>query len=281
MATLPPSAPHPPARAAAARITWREATVAAVRDETPHARTLVLDIPDWPGHAAGQHLDVRLTAEDGYQAERSYSIASAPEDDHVALTIERIDDGEVSPYLAGDVIVGDRFEVRGPIGGHFTWRTTDGGPLLLIGGGSGLVPLMAMLRHRAARVAAAGGGGADGGDADARGAGASGPVDTRLLLSAREWDAVLYRDELGRLAAGAAAPSITYTLTRGAPAGWTGWSRRVDAEMLAEVGPPPSTNPIIFVCGPTPFVESVADALVGLGHAADAIHTERFGPTGG
>lgn len=276
MAT-PPPAPVP-SPAAAARITWREATVAAVVDETPHARTLVLDVPDWPGHDAGQHLDVRLTAEDGYQAERSYSIASAPEDGRVALTIERIDDGEVSPYLAGDVIAGDRFEVRGPIGGHFTWRAADGGPLLLIGGGSGLVPLMSMLRHRAA---------------------AGSDADTRLLLSAREWDAVLYRDELGRLASGAAgaggsagaggaasagagaAPTIAYALTRGTPPGWTGWARRVDAEMLAEVGPPPSTNPIVFVCGPTPFVESVADALVGLGHAADAIHTERFGPTGG
>lgn len=251
----------PPAPALAARITWREATVAEVRDETPHARTLVLDVPAWPGHVAGQHLDVRLTAEDGYQAERSYSIASAPEDERVALTIERIDDGEVSPYLAGDVIVGDRFEVRGPIGGHFTWKAADGGPLLLIGGGSGLVPLMSMLRHRAA---------------------AGSDADTRLLLSARERDAVLYRDELERLAAGAGpAPAIAYTLTRGTPPGWTGWSRRVDAEMLAEVGPPPSTNPMVFVCGPTPFVESVADALVGLGHAADAIHTERFGPTGG
>jgi ferredoxin-NADP reductase len=263
--------PATPAPAAAARITWREATVAQVRDETPRARTLVLDVPDWPGHVAGQHLDVRLTAEDGYQAERSYSIASAPEDGQVALTIERIDDGEVSPYLAGDVVVGDRFEVRGPIGGHFTWRAAAGGPLLLIGGGSGLVPLMSMLRHRAAA------------DSDA---------DTRLLLSAREWDAVLYRDELGQLAsgagaaggdaaAGASAPTIAYTLTRGTPAGWTGWARRVDAEMLAALGPAPATNPMVFVCGPTPFVESVADALVGLGHAAGSIHTERFGPTGG
>jgi ferredoxin-NADP reductase len=253
--------PATPAPAAAARITWREATVAEVRDETPHARTLVLDVPDWPGHVAGQHLDVRLTAEDGYQAQRSYSIASAPQDGHVALTVERIDDGEVSPYLAGDVVAGDRFEVRGPIGGHFTWRPADGGPLLLIGGGSGLVPLMAMLRDRAAA----------GSDADAR-----------LLLSAREWDAVLYRDELGGLASGAAAPpSIAYTLTRGTPPGWAGWSRRVDADMLAQVGPPPATDPIIFICGPTPFVESVADALVGLGHAASSIHTERFGPTGG
>jgi ferredoxin-NADP reductase len=246
--------------ATGARITWREATVAEVVDETPHARTLVLEVPDWPGHAAGQHLDVRLTAEDGYQAERSYSIASAPEDERVALTIERIDDGEVSPYLAGEVVAGDRFEVRGPIGGHFTWRAADGGPLLLIGGGSGVVPLMAMLRHRAAT----------GSDADAR-----------LLLSAREREAILYRDELERLASGDGALNISYTLTRDTPPGWTGWSRRVDPDMLTAVGPVAATNPKVFVCGPTPFVEAVADALVGLGHPAGRIHTERFGPTGG
>jgi ferredoxin-NADP reductase len=248
-----------PSPAVAARITWRLATVAEVVEETPHARTLVLDVPDWPGHAAGQHLDVRLTAEDGYQAERSYSIASAPEDARVALTVERIDDGEVSPYLAGDVIVGDQFEVRGPIGGHFTWRAADGGPLLLVAGGSGLVPLMAMLRHRAA---------------------AGSMADTRLLLSAREWEAVLYRDELGRLASAAGGLGITYTLTRAQPTGWSGYARRVDADMLAAVGPAAAATPHVFVCGPTPFVESVADALVGLGHTADAIHTERFGPTG-
>jgi ferredoxin-NADP reductase len=246
--------------AAGARIVWRQATVARVIDETPHARTLVLDVPGWPGHRAGQHLDVRLTAEDGYQAERSYSIATAPEDPDLALTIERIDDGEVSPYLAGDVLVGDQFEVRGPIGGHFTWRSSDGGPLLLIAGGSGLVPLMAMLRHRAAT----------GSDADAR-----------LLLSAREWGAVLYREELERLAAADPTLSISYTLTRVTPPDWTGFARRVDPEMLRAVGPAPSADPKVFVCGPTPFVEAVADALVGLGHPADAIHTERFGPTGG
>ncbi len=243
-----------------ARITWRTATVAEVIDETPHARTLVLDVPDWPGHTPGQHLDVRLTAEDGYQAERSYSIASAPEDARVALTVERIDDGEVSPYLAGDVVAGDVFEVRGPIGGHFTWRVADGGPLLLVAGGSGLVPLMAMLRHRTAEAST---------------------VDARLLLSAREREAILFRDELERLASAGDGLSISYTLTRAQPPGWTGWARRVDADMLAQVGPAAATAPRVFVCGPTPFVESVADALVGLGHAADAIHTERFGPTGG
>jgi ferredoxin-NADP reductase len=236
------------------------ATVAEVVDETPHARTLILDLPDWPGHVAGQHLDVRLTAEDGYQAERSYSIASAPEDPRVALTVERIDDGEVSPYLAGDVVAGDQFEVRGPIGGHFTWQAAAGGPLLLVAGGSGLVPLMAMLRHRAA---------------------AGSTADARLLLSARDWEAVYYRDELGRLESARDGLGITYTLTRSQPPRWNGYARRVDAEMLTTVGPAAAASPRCFVCGPTPFVESVADALVGLGHAAAAIHTERFGPTGG
>ena len=191
------------ATGAGARITWREATVAEVRDETPHARTLILDVPDWPGHAAGQHLDVRLTAEDGYQAERSYSIASAPEDERVALTIERIDDGEVSPYLAGEVVAGDRFEVRGPIGGHFTWRAADGGPLLLIGGGSGLVPLMAMLRHRAR------------GGQRRRRAPAAQRARTGRCSTATSSSALALRRR---------APSITYTLTRDAPPGWTGFA---------------------------------------------------------
>jgi ferredoxin-NADP reductase len=240
----------------APRIAWRVATVRAVVDETAHARSLVFEVPDWPGHRAGQHVDVRLTAEDGYQAERSYSIASAPEDPDVVLTVERIDDGEVSPYLTEEVRAGDQLELRGPIGGHFTWRADQGGPLLLVGGGSGLVPLMAMLRHHAAQ----------GSDADAR-----------LLLSAGRAEDVLYRDELGRLEGAA----VHITLTRGAPPGWTGWTRRVDAEMLRAVGPEPSAGPRAFVCGPTPFVEAVADHLLALGHAPAAIHTERFGPTGG
>jgi ferredoxin-NADP reductase len=241
---------------ARAPIVWRTVTVSEVVEETEQARTLVLDVPDWPGHTAGQHVDVRLTADDGYQAQRSYSIASAPEDPRVALTIERLDDGEVSPYLAGEVRTGDEFEVRGPVGGHFTWRAQDGGPLLLVAGGSGLVPLMAMLRHRAAQ-------GSD--------------VDARLLLSARSLDDVLYRDELSRLQ----DVAIRYTLTRSRPADWTGYDRRVDAEMLEEVGPAPAHDPNVFVCGPTAFVEQVADGLVALGHPPDAIRTERFGPTGG
>jgi ferredoxin-NADP reductase len=240
---------------ARAPIRWRTVTVREVVDETQQARTLVLDVPDWPGHVAGQHVDVRLTAEDGYQAQRSYSIASAPEDQRVALTIERLDDGEVSPYLAGEVRTGDEFEIRGPVGGHFTWRVQDGGPLLLVAGGSGLVPLMAMLRHRAAQ-------GSD--------------VDARLLLSARSLEDVFYRDELSALD----AVRVSYTLTRERPADWNGYERRVDAEMLADVGPPASEDPRIFVCGPTAFVEQAAESLVSLGHEPGAIRTERFGPTG-
>jgi ferredoxin-NADP reductase len=240
---------------ARAPIRWRTVTVREVVDETQQARTLVLDVPDWPGHVAGQHVDVRLTAEDGYQAQRSYSIASAPEDQRLALTIERLDDGEVSPYLAGEVRTGDEFEIRGPVGGHFTWRVRDGGPLLLVAGGSGLVPLMAMLRHRAAQ-------GSD--------------VDARLLLSARSLEDVFYRDELSALD----AVRVSYTLTRERPADWNGYDRRVDAEMLADVGPPASEDPRIFVCGPTAFVEQAAESLVSLGHEPGAIRTERFGPTG-
>jgi ferredoxin-NADP reductase len=241
-------------------IVWRVATVRAVRPETPAARTLVLDVPDWPGHVSGQHVDVRLTADDGYQAQRSYSIASPPEADDLELTVERIDDGEVSPYLVDEVRAGDEFEVRGPVGGHFTWRVPDGGPLLLVAGGSGLVPLMAMLRHRAAQGAA---------------------VPARLLVSARRWHDVLYRDELAALAAGGDGLDITYTLTRAVPPGWEGYDRRVDRGMLDEVGPPPHTAPRVFVCGPTAFVERVADLLVQAGHAPAAIRAERFGPTGG
>jgi ferredoxin-NADP reductase len=243
---------------ARAPIRWRVATVREVRDETSHARTIALDVPDWPGHVAGQHVDIRLTAEDGYQAQRSYSIASAPENAQLALTVERIDDGEVSPYLAQELRAGDGLELRGPIGGHFTWSIANGGPLLLVAGGSGLVPLMAMLRHRARSN-----GGAD--------------VDARLLVSARAWDDVLYRDELAALD----GADVNVTLTRSRPDGWSGFDRRVDAAMLAEVGPDAAARPLIFVCGPTAFVETAAEALVELGHEPHAIRTERFGPTGG
>jgi ferredoxin-NADP reductase len=240
-----------------ARLVWQVATIRAVRAETSHTRTLVLDMPQWDGHRAGQHVDVRLTAEDGYQAQRSYSIGSAPESADVELTVERFDDGEVSPYLTDEVRPGDQIEVRGPIGGYFIWDESLGGPLLLVAGGSGLVPLMAMLRHRAAT----------GSDADAR-----------LLLSVRGIDDVFYRDELKRLD----DVAVHLTLTRGpAPPGWDGWTRRIDREMLAAVGPAPELRPRVYVCGPTPFVEEAANLLVALGHEPARVHTERFGPTGG
>jgi ferredoxin-NADP reductase len=242
-----------------APIVWRLATVRESVAENAHAKTVVLEAPDWPGHVAGQHVDVRLTAEDGYQAQRSYSIASAPEDPRVALTVERIDDGEVSPYLADELRAGDELEIRGPIGGHFTWSVQDGGPLLLLAGGSGLVPLMAMLRHHEAQDST---------------------VDARLLLSARAWDDVLYRDELAQIA-GSDGVQAHYTLTRAQPDGWTGFRGRVDAAMLTEVGPTPDERPRIYVCGPTTFVEHTADLLIDLGHPPQAIRAERFGPTGG
>jgi ferredoxin-NADP reductase len=219
------------------------------RPETARAKTFVLDVPDWPGHVAGQHVDVRLTAEDGYQAQRSYSIASAPESERLELTIERLPDGEVSSYLVDEARSGDQFELRGPIGGWFTWHAGLPGPLALVAGGSGLVPLMAMLRHR-------------------RAAGA--PTAARLLVSARTLDDVLYRGELD---------NAFVTLTQQAPPGWDGYSRRIDADMLREIWP--DRGPRFYVCGPTPFVEEAARLLVGLGHPPGSIRTERFGPTGG
>ena len=233
-------------------IRWQLCDVAELIDETPTVKTILLDAPEWPGHRAGQHLDVRLTAEDGYQAQRSYSIASPPDDDGLAITVERLDDGEVSPYLAGELVVGDKLELRGPIGGYFVWEADQGGPLLLVGGGSGVVPLMSMLRHRAA---------------------AAPDVPARLLYSARSLDDVIYREELDGF-------DVTYTLTREQPAGWTGYARRVDGEMLREVADL-NARELAYVCGPTRFVEAVADGLVGIGYAPKRVRTERFGPTGG
>jgi len=248
-------------------IAWRLATVADIVQETSSARTLVLDVPGWPGHRAGQHVDVRVTAEDGYQAQRSYSIASAPEDTRLALTIERLEDGEVSPYLTDVLRVGDRLELRGPIGGYFVWDVTLGGPLLLVAGGSGMVPLMAMLRHRAATNTA-----------DAR---ARHKTPARLLYSSRRWDDVIYREELARLAQDDETLEVTLTLTREQPEGWAGFRRRIDRLMLAEIAWPPSERPNVFVCGPTPLVESAASALVALAHDPALVKTERFGPTSG
>jgi ferredoxin-NADP reductase len=242
------------------RLTWRVSQVVDVVDETPRVRSLVLSVPGWPGHRAGHHVDVRLTADDGYVAERSYSIASAPDDgERLTVTVERIDDGEVSPYLTEELRPGDPLELRGPIGGYFAWTVDDGGPLLLVAGGSGVCPLMAMIRHRAARAST---------------------VPTRLLYSSRTLEDVIYRDELDRLAAGGGL-EVIHTLTRAHPPGWTGRSGRIDADMLAEVAWPASERPLAYICGPTPLVESVASAMVQLGHEAGRVRTERFGPTGG
>jgi len=230
--------------------------VTGVVDETPRVRTIELEVPDWDGHRAGQHLDVRLTAEDGYRAERSYAIASGP-GDPVAMTVERLDDGEVSPYLTEELRPGDQLELRGPIGGYFVWGAGDGGPLLLVAGGSGVVPLMAMLRHRRAI-------GSD--------------VPARLLLSSRTLDEVIYRAELERLGDGV---EVTTTLTREQPPGWDGYGRRVDGALLLEVAWPPEADPLTFVCGPTSFVETVADTLVELGYRPERVKTERFGASGG
>jgi ferredoxin-NADP reductase len=250
------------------RIAWRLTTVIDIIPETPRTRTLVLDVPDWPGHRAGQHVDVRLTSEDGYQAERSYSIASPPEDPRLALTVERLEDGEVSPYLSEDLRAGDKLELRGPIGGYFVWDVSLTGPLLLVAGGSGIVPLMAMLRHRNAALAST--------PPDVRHR-----LPTRLLYSSRRWDEVIYRDELTRLAETDTTLEVTHTLTREQPESWSGFRRRIDRAMLEEVAWPPSEQPRVFVCGPTPLVEAVASTLVELGHQAALVKTERFGPTGG
>jgi ferredoxin-NADP reductase len=234
--------------------------VVDIADETPRTRSLVLDVPGWAGHTAGQHVDVRLTAEDGYQTQRSYSIASPPEERRITLTVERLDDGEVSPYLTDVLQQGDQLELRGPIGGYFTWQVADGGPLLLVAGGSGIVPLMAMIRHRAAQHST---------------------VPARLLYSSRAFDEIIYRQELAQLAAADPTLMVAHTLTRRQPPDWTGYGRRIDRAMLAEVAWPPSERPMAFVCGPTSLVETVASALVELGHAAQRVKTERFGPSGG
>jgi ferredoxin-NADP reductase len=237
------------------RLIWQTAMVSSVVDETPAVRTVLLEVPEWPGHRAGQHLDIRLTADDGYRAERSYSIASAP-GEPIAITVERLEDGEVSPYLTQELRPGDEIEVRGPIGGYFVWEPAMGGPLLLAAGGSGIVPLRAILRYRA---------------------NLGSQVPVRLLYSSRSWPDVIYRDELSRPEAGVA---VIHTLTRSHPDDWTGYTRRVDAAMLAEVAWPAAEGALAYVCGPTSFVETVAAGLVGLGYPAGRVKTERFGATG-
>ncbi len=241
------------------RLTWRAGQVLAVRDETPTARTLILDIPGWPGHLPGQHVDVCLTAEDGYQAQRSYSIASSPDGSRLELTVQRLDDGEVSPYLTELLRPGDPLELRGPIGGWFVWHPGDATPVLLVAGGSGVVPLMAMVRTRVA---------------------SSSPTPMRLLYSTRAPDTVLYRDELRGIAEREPELWVELVYTRQAPVGWSGPVGRLDAARLATLAWPPAAAPACLVCGPTGFVEAVANLLVDQGHAPGQIKTERFGPSG-
>ncbi|HUE67035.1 MAG TPA: ferredoxin reductase [Candidatus Acidoferrum sp.] len=242
------------------RLAWQFGTLADIVQETPRVASLYFDIPEWQGHLAGQHVDVRLTADDGYVAERSYSIASPPEDRRVALTVERLEDGEVSPYLVGELRLGDKLELRGPIGGYFVWRAGEDRPLFLIGGGSGVVPLMAMLRHRERMKSKA---------------------PTRLLYSSRTLADIIYREELGGLASAGDGVAVYHTLTREKPEGWKGFTRRVDEAMMQEVAWPKEQMPAVYICGPTTFVEAAASLLVSMGYPPLSIKTERFGATGG
>ena len=248
----------------AQQLKWQLGTVVEIRQETPRVKSLILDLPEWTAHFSGQHVDVRLTAEDGYQAQRSYSIASAPEDKFLMLTVENIDDGEVSPYLTDVLRAGDQLELRGPIGGYFVWAAGDANddrsPLLLVAGGSGIAPLMAMIRHRA--------------NSKSR-------VPTKLLYSSRSYDEVIYREELDRLTANDPSLRVIHTLTRRQPEDWTGYRRRIDRAMLAESAWQSTENPLAYTCGPTALVETVANHLLELGYEPGRIKTERFGPTGG
>ena len=240
-------------------LSWVNAEVVELYEQSPKVRSLFLDVPSWPGHRAGQHLDLRLTDEDGYKAQRSYSIASAPRADRLELLVQRLDDGEASPYLTTELRPGDLFEIRGPIGGHFVWTSSMSGPLFLIAGGSGVAPLMAMLRHRAA---------------------AGSTIPAILLFSSRTLSDIIYREELDRLAAADSGLQIVHTLTGGSTSDWSGETGRIDRDMLAAAGFHPSEQPRIFVCGPASLIEDVARHLVVLGHEPRMVKTERFGPTG-
>ena len=241
-------------------IDWRIATVTKIRDETPAVRSFRLQPPDWPGHRPGQHVDLRLTAEDGYSVQRSYSIASPPAHaEEVEVTVERIPDGEVSPFLHDTVVVGDRLELRGPIGGYFVWEPSVGGPLFLVAGGSGVVPLMSMIREREA---------------------AGSTIPTRLLFSSRHYDEIIYRDELDRVREGGDGMEVIHTLTRSQPQDWSGYARRIDERMLSEVLEPLGVKARVYICGPSSLVETAANALVNLGLPPANVRTERFGPTG-
>jgi ferredoxin-NADP reductase len=241
------------------RKNWRVAEVVDIGEETSRVRTLTLRVADWPGHVPGQHVDVRLTGEDGSQAQRSYSITSAPEAREISLAVERLEEGEVSPYLASEVRPGDRFELRGPIGGYFIWTVERGGPLVLIAGGSGIAPLMSMLRHRATQKA---------------------KFPATLLYSARRYEEIIFREELDRMAAADPYLQVAYTLTREQPADWRGGNKRINRESLMAFVNPPKQRPQIYVCGPSGLVENTAKLLIEIGHERGCIRTERFGPTG-
>ncbi len=239
---------------------WQIGTVVKVKLETPSVKTFTLALPDWMPHRAGQHYDVRLTAPDGYQAQRSYSIASSPEQHgEIELTVERLEEGEVSTYLHDVLIMGDQVELRGPIGGYFVWEASMGGPLLLVAGGSGIVPLMAMIRHRQA---------------------ARSNIPVRLLYSSRTYEDIIYRDELAMLGKDHSGLEVFHTITRRSPVGWVGYTRRIDAKMLEEVIKPYGSDFTAYICGPTALVEGVANGLVALGVPPAKVKTERFGPTG-
>ena len=240
------------------RLTWQLGRVVELVRETERVRSIVLELPEWPGHHAGQHVDVRLTAEDGYQAQRSYSIASAPEDGMLVLTVERLEDGEVSSYLTDVLRAGDELELRGPIGGYFVWDASEPGPVLLVAGGSGIVPFRAMLRHRRASHSDA-------------------PV--RLLYSVRSQEEIIYSRELMDLGSDDGV-DIRYTLTRTSPPGWSGYTGRIDRRLIEEVSWPAGEEPLNLVCGPSGFVETAAGVLAETGNPQRRVRTERFGPTG-
>src|SRR5215510_4878523 len=248
----------------ARQLQWQLGKVVEIRQETPKAKSLILDLPDWTTHLPGQHVDVRLTADDGYQAQRSYSIASPPEDKYLMLTVERIDDGEVSPYLTDELRADDQVELRKPINGYFVWNArgekNDGTPLFLVADGSGIVPLMTMIRHRA---------------------NSNSKVPTKLLYSSRSYSEIIYREELDHITANDSSLRVIHTLTKRQPQNWMSYGRRIDRAMLADTAWRPVEKPIIFTCGPTPLVETVANYLLELGYEPESIKTERFGPTGG
>jgi ferredoxin-NADP reductase len=247
--------PSPPKR-----LKWQLAQVHDVVVETRRVKSLILQPPSWPGHLPGQHVDIRLTAENGYQAQRSYSISSPPEDELLALTVERVKDGEVSPYLLDELRVGDQLELRGPIGGYFVWTGAEREPVYLLAGGTGITPLMSMLRHRNRR---------------------SNRPPALLIYSARSWEDIIYRDELEAMMRRDSSFGLIYTLTRQQPENWTGHRGRLNKSLLSANGFPPAHHPMIYVCGPTSFVETAASLLVELGFDPLSIKTERFGPSGG